>query len=66
MSAVAASATGVAGRGVPWHSLRVIGALSASRFRVSQDNQWNEGTAVTTSQGCVCVDRGFESSACFQ
>ena len=45
MSAVAASTTGVAGRGVPWHPLRVIGALSAGRFRVSQYNQWNEGTA---------------------
>ena len=39
VSAVAASATGVAGRSVPWHSIRVIGALSAGKFRVSKDSQ---------------------------
>ena len=69
MSAVAASAAGIAGRGVPWHPLRVVGVISTGRFRASQHNQWREGIAnmlclMTTLQ--ECVDHGFDSSARFQ
>ena len=70
VSAVAASAAGIAGRGVPWRPLRVVGVISTGRFRVSQYNQRREGITddtlclVTTLQ--ECVDHGFDSSARFQ
>ena len=67
--AVAVSAAGIAGRGVPWQPLRVVGVISTGRFRVSQYYQWRKDIAnmlclVTTLQ--ACVEHGFDSSARFQ
>ena len=67
--AVAVSAAGIAGRGVPWQPLRVVGVISTGRFRVSQYYQWRKDIAnmlclVATLQ--ACAEHGFDSSARFQ